>query len=153
VPSTSPLAAQRSAFLPLQRRFASNSNGEEDLDAIASEDAKLSEEESAAAATSSGQGPSSGGVISDAASTVGNAAAAAGASLSDAAGFSRGGRNEGAASYGKDSFGKDAPPSKTLYIGNLFFDVRGEDLKREFEAAGTVTDVRVIMDSRGLSKG
>ena len=48
-----------------------------------------------------------------------------------------------------------APPqeSKTVYVGNLFFDVRSDDLKKEFERAGEVVDSKIIMDSRGLSKG
>lgn len=48
-----------------------------------------------------------------------------------------------------------APPqeSKTLYVGNLFFDVRSDDLKKEFERAGEVVDAKIIMDARGLSKG
>ena len=41
----------------------------------------------------------------------------------------------------------------TLYVGNLFFDVRGEDLEKHFQEAGTVTESRVIYDARGLSRG
>ena len=43
--------------------------------------------------------------------------------------------------------------SKSVYVGNLFFDVTGEDLRQEFEKAGPVVDVKIIMDPRGLSKG
>ena len=42
---------------------------------------------------------------------------------------------------------------KTLYVGNLFFDVKEEDLKREFAKAGNVVNVKIIYDQRGLSKG
>jgi nucleolin len=43
--------------------------------------------------------------------------------------------------------------SLTVYVGNLFFDVRGEDLKKEFERAGPVASTKIIVDQRGLSKG
>ena len=43
--------------------------------------------------------------------------------------------------------------SNIVYVGNLFFDVRAEDLRQEFERAGRVLDAKLIMDSRGLSKG
>ena len=43
--------------------------------------------------------------------------------------------------------------SKSVYVGNLFFDVTGEDLRQEFEKAGPVIDTKIIMDPRGLSKG
>ncbi|KAL8644652.1 MAG: hypothetical protein Q9210_007145 [Variospora velana] len=47
----------------------------------------------------------------------------------------------------------DLPPSTTVYVGNLFFDVREEDLRREFEKLGAIESVKLIMDNRGLSKG
>ena len=40
-----------------------------------------------------------------------------------------------------------------VYVGNLFFDVRSEDLEREFSRAGKVLSAKVISDVRGLSKG
>ena len=43
--------------------------------------------------------------------------------------------------------------SKSLYIGNLYFDVTEDMLKREFGQFGNVTMARIIHDSRGLSKG
>ena len=50
-----------------------------------------------------------------------------------------------------------APPSEetstTVYVGNLFFDVRSEDLEKEFAKAGPVVSAKIIMDARGLSKG
>ena len=50
-----------------------------------------------------------------------------------------------------------APPSEetstTVYVGNLFFDVKAEDLEREFAKAGPVASAKIIMDPRGLSKG
>lgn len=61
-----------------------------------------------------------------------------------------------AAGFGGSDPGAFQPPptmSKTVYVGNLFFDVRAEDLRREFGRAGTVLDSKIIMDNRGLSKG
>lgn len=40
-----------------------------------------------------------------------------------------------------------------LYVGNLFFDVKEPDLKREFSKAGNVLSTKIIYDQRGLSKG
>ena len=48
---------------------------------------------------------------------------------------------------------QQAEPSPTVYVGNLFFDVRAEDLKKEFSRAGQVVDAKIITDQRGLSKG
>ena len=43
--------------------------------------------------------------------------------------------------------------SNTVYVGNLFFDVTAEDLRKEFAKAGGVENVKIIYDQRGLSKG
>ena len=40
-----------------------------------------------------------------------------------------------------------------LYVGNLFFDVTEEKLKKEMERFGPVKNVKIIFDGRGLSKG
>ena len=45
------------------------------------------------------------------------------------------------------------PSKANIYVGNLFFDVRSEDLKKEFSRAGEVRDAKVVQDARGLSKG
>jgi RNA recognition motif-containing protein len=42
---------------------------------------------------------------------------------------------------------------RTLYIGNLFFDVTETDVVKEFARFGTVTKCKIVRDSRGLSKG
>ncbi|KAL8883814.1 MAG: hypothetical protein Q9215_007999 [Flavoplaca cf. flavocitrina] len=47
----------------------------------------------------------------------------------------------------------DTPPSTNIYVGNLFFDVREDDLRKKFEECGTIESVKLIMDNRGLSKG
>jgi len=51
------------------------------------------------------------------------------------------------------SGGEGASPSHTLYVGNLFFDVTEDALKKEFLKFGNVNLVRIIYDGRGLSKG
>jgi len=43
--------------------------------------------------------------------------------------------------------------TKTLYVGNLFFDVKEHDLEKEFSKAGKVVKTKIIYDQRGLSKG
>ena len=44
-------------------------------------------------------------------------------------------------------------PSRILYIGNLFFEVNAQQLEAEFTPFGSVTNSRIVTDSRGLSKG
>ena len=43
--------------------------------------------------------------------------------------------------------------SATVYVGNLFFDITAEDLRREFSKAGDIGHAKIIYDTRGLSKG
>ncbi|KAL8676693.1 MAG: hypothetical protein Q9186_006812 [Xanthomendoza sp. 1 TL-2023] len=64
----------------------------------------------------------------------------------------------GASSRGMDSGSSlgpkpDVPESSSVYVGNLFFDVRVEDLRTKFEEAGTIESIKIVMDNRGLSKG
>lgn len=44
-------------------------------------------------------------------------------------------------------------PKETVYVGNLFFDVTEEDLKREMARYGAIRKCRMMRDARGLSKG
>lgn len=44
-------------------------------------------------------------------------------------------------------------PKPTVYIGNLFFDVTEDDLSRELSRFGKIKKLRLLRDSRGLSKG
>ncbi|RMZ78014.1 hypothetical protein DV737_g4086, partial [Chaetothyriales sp. CBS 132003] len=46
-----------------------------------------------------------------------------------------------------------AEPKETIYIGNLFFDVTENDIKKELSRFGNVVGCRLLRDSRGLSKG
>ena len=54
---------------------------------------------------------------------------------------------------GLDTDVPEPQPSTSVYVGNLFFDVREQDLERQFSGAGKVVKARVISDQRGLSKG
>ncbi|KIW20100.1 hypothetical protein PV08_00675 [Exophiala spinifera] len=60
-----------------------------------------------------------------------------------------------AASSGVSGVGVDGlfERKKTLYIGNLFFDVTEADLVKEFARFGPVAKCKVVRDARGLSKG
>ncbi|EEH10240.1 nucleic acid-binding protein [Histoplasma capsulatum G186AR] len=44
-------------------------------------------------------------------------------------------------------------PNETIYVGNLFFEVTAEDLKRDMAKFGTIYSVRIVYDSRGMSRG
>ncbi|KAH9878986.1 hypothetical protein J1614_002421, partial [Plenodomus biglobosus] len=61
-------------------------------------------------------------------------------------------RRERRARPGRDS-DTPAPPSTTLYIGNLYYEVTAEQLKRVFSRFGEIEAVKVIYDNRGLSRG
>ncbi len=47
----------------------------------------------------------------------------------------------------------DATPGPSLYVGNLYFEVNDEILRKEFSKFGTVNNVKIISDARGMSKG
>ncbi|KAI5275576.1 RNA-binding domain-containing protein, partial [Aureobasidium subglaciale] len=47
----------------------------------------------------------------------------------------------------------DPKPSRILYVGNLFFEVKAADLEREFSSYGEIINARVAEDARGLSRG
>ena len=40
-----------------------------------------------------------------------------------------------------------------IFVGNLDFDIPEEDMRREFSRYGTVVNVKIIKDVRGMSKG
>lgn len=48
---------------------------------------------------------------------------------------------------------KPGQSGKILYVGNLFFEVRAQDLEREFAQYGQVVNSRVVTDQTGRSKG
>lgn len=140
----------------MQRRFASEdvsrSEAEAEAEKSATSDAPKSADENEDSTIASAISSTTDDVTSrasDAAESVAQAMGSARDTVTDAAGAAAGsvglGFSRGATS--------NAPPSKSLYVGNLFFDVTVEDLKKEFQRFGTVNDIRVIVDNRGLSKG
>jgi RNA recognition motif-containing protein len=44
-------------------------------------------------------------------------------------------------------------PLTSVYVGNLFFEVTEETLRKEFERFGEIQSVKVVTDARGLSRG
>lgn len=148
----------KTAFVSIQRRhYADEADGateaqHADADANTSTSAKYAEESAATSNVESAtekateQASSTADSVKSAAQTAGAAVTDAAQSLGAAAGF--GSQTSEA--------GMEAPSgekSKSVYVGNLFFDVRSEDLKKEFERAGPIVDTKVILDQRGLSKG
>jgi RNA recognition motif-containing protein len=80
-------------------------------------------------------------------------------------GFSRGGdRGSGGFSGGdrrggghrsnfKEPNREPPSPKESIYVGNLYFEVKAEDLKNLFEKFGTVLEARIVADQRGMSRG
>ena len=55
-----------------------------------------------------------------------------------------------------DGFGGEetfVSPHPTLYIGNLYYEVTADQLKRVFSRFGEIESVKLIYDNRGLSRG
>ncbi|RYN96622.1 hypothetical protein AA0119_g8154 [Alternaria tenuissima] len=48
---------------------------------------------------------------------------------------------------------RTTPPNNMLYIGNLYYEVTAEQLKRVFSKFGDVESTRIVYDNRGLSRG
>jgi len=44
-------------------------------------------------------------------------------------------------------------PSKIVYVGNLYFEVKAEQLERQFNPYGEVVNSKIVTDNNGLSKG
>ena len=122
-----------------------------DADANSSTPAEQAEESAAASQAefatkkATEQASSTADSVKSAVQTASEAATGAAQSLSNAAGFGSQ-TSEAGTDYGM-------AVSKNVYVGNLFFDVRREDLQKEFERAGPVVDAKIITDQRGLSKG
>lgn len=91
--------------------------------------------------------------VSDAARSATGTATGAAQSLGAAAGFGSPRNSDNPGGQRGNAPALDGEPSATVYVGNLYFDVRSEDLKKEFERAGPIDEAKVIMDHRGLSKG
>ena len=94
--------------------------------------------------------------VSNTASRAAEAAAASAQTIrgyaADAASAAGVGASAAEAIAGR-SGGEGGAQAHTLYVGNLFFDVTEDTLKKEFQRFGVVSMVRIIYDGRGLSKG
>ncbi|CAL8584368.1 hypothetical protein XPA_009970 [Xanthoria parietina] len=166
IPSTTRVSLQRSSAFQLQRRFASQdqtqsepeadgAQGQHGDNSIAASSKGGNESENPFQEGRGGRGASSQGqgysTIGDfAQSAAGRVKETASNAFETIAGGSGSGRGM-SAGYGAKQY--DATPSSSVYIGNLFFDVREEDLRKKFEGCGTIESVKLIMDNRGLSKG
>ena len=117
----------------LQKRWASNEASE---DSVPPSNFTDTPEPS----TESQESESVSSMISSAASAASDAASSAGSSVYQAA-----------SSAGRAIKPPAAGPQ--LYVGNLFFEITEQDLKEKFGEFGTVNDVKVIRDPRGMSKG
>lgn len=159
----------KAAFHPLQRRHYADEPGTQtepeadgateaqhgDNSITGSTDAdayygEKSEEGGAASEVESGTGnateqaSSANDYVKSATQRAGEVVTGAAQSLSAAAGFGS----------QTSEPGSDSPvPNTVVYVGNLFFDVKSEDLRKEFERAGPVKSANIISDQRGLSKG
>lgn len=47
----------------------------------------------------------------------------------------------------------DAPPNNVVYVGNLYYEVTADQVKRVFSRFGEIENVKLIFDNRGLSRG
>jgi len=47
----------------------------------------------------------------------------------------------------------ETPPSDTVYVGNLYYEVTADQIKQVFGRFGEIVDVRIVFDNRGLSRG
>jgi RNA recognition motif-containing protein len=45
------------------------------------------------------------------------------------------------------------PPNNAIYVGNLLFDIRSQDLEATFSKYGQLKSAQISYDSRGLSRG
>ena len=121
-----------------------------DADADTSTSAGIAEENEAASKVESAtekateQASTAADSVKSAARAAGEAITGTAQSLGDAAGF--GSQTSEASTNPPDT-------SNVVYVGNLFFDVRSEDLKEQFAKAGPVTEAKIVTDQRGLSKG
>lgn len=94
-----------------------------------------------------------GNSVSDAARSAAESVKSTAESLGAAAGFGSSAGDTAGNARLASMRAPDGEMSPTVYVGNLFFDVRGEDLQKEFGRAGKVLGTKIIMDQRGLSKG
>ncbi|KAF2874821.1 RNA binding domain-containing protein [Massariosphaeria phaeospora] len=54
---------------------------------------------------------------------------------------------------GNRTVNSSAEPNNTVYVGNLYYEVTEEQLKRVFSRFGSIKSIKVLFDNRGLSRG
>lgn len=165
IPSTNRVSLQRSSAFQLQRRFASEDQTQSEPVA---DGAQAQHGDNSIAASSKGsesgnpiqEGQEGRGASSQGQerSTIGDLAESAAGKVKETASNAfetiAGGSAPSRGTYaGSGAKQYDAPASSSIYVGNLFFDVREDDLRKKFEECGTIENVKLIMDNRGLSKG
>ena len=52
-----------------------------------------------------------------------------------------------------EAIGWQIEPNNTVYVGNLFFDAKEDDIRDFFSKYGQITKIDLITDMRGYSKG
>lgn len=156
----------RTAFWPLQRRFAHDETAQAEPGANGFEKAQRGNESIFEASHTEAQKhdwadlsdstnhsseaeSSTGASTGEASGVAGSAAAAApgsaGEYFEDTAGFSSSNPQ-----ISREGF---APPSRSIYVGNLYFDVTEAQLEAEFGKAGNIDKMNIVRDGRGFSKG
>ncbi|KAL8895439.1 MAG: hypothetical protein Q9192_003632 [Flavoplaca navasiana] len=174
LPSTTRIPLQRSSAFQLQRRFASSedqtqsepvADGAQAQHGDNSIAASSKDNESGTSAQEGQEGQQGRGSSAQGQdhSTVGELAESAADKVKESASsaFDTIAGSSASSEPSRGTFGGssarqanfDTPPSPSVYVGNLFFDVREDDLRKKFEECGTIESVKLIMDNRGLSKG
>lgn len=46
-----------------------------------------------------------------------------------------------------------APPSETIFVGNLYFDATAQELQQAFEEFGEIANTKIVYDHTGVSRG
>lgn len=55
---------------------------------------------------------------------------------------------------GRVGFGeRNLTPTKVVYVGNIQFDVREQDLEEAFKGFGNILSTKIIYDAKGMNKG
>ncbi|KAL8661077.1 MAG: hypothetical protein Q9202_005949 [Teloschistes flavicans] len=161
ISSPSRYRLNQSSVFPLQRRFASEEaetqaepvadreadaqHGDNSIAAASSEQSETSAKEAAASAKNLAEesGRQAGSTLGELASTAAQRAKETASGAVDAV-----------AGVGSSLTSPGNPvPGPSVYIGNLFFDVKEEDLRQEFQKCGEIESIKLILDNRGLSKG
>ncbi|OCL10388.1 hypothetical protein AOQ84DRAFT_315563 [Glonium stellatum] len=156
-PASFKLRRQQCIVSPFQRRFASDEATKSEEQAANTLSESTQTESSAVPASADAEEQSTiASSISSATETVKEKAAHAFDAVAETASAAVGAAT-GASAIEKPvgPFGAQSPnqPNNTLYIGNLFFEVTEDQLKKVFSRFGAVTKAQIIYDNRGLSRG